>query len=146
MREYEVTAGALAESRTEVKRLEGELQEHKGELQALLGEKNLQWTILEKFREQVRLAGHVLERGKGHAPAHGRGSRLVGSHMGAAACAAAGCLRFRVQSFVPMCIAQPAPRHQAHLRWHAAAGMVGSLHPCCQGFLTAACIATLHLH
>lgn len=46
-------AGSLAESRTEVRRLEGELAEHRAELTALLGEKNMQYTILEKFREQV---------------------------------------------------------------------------------------------
>lgn len=55
MREYEASVSTLAESRTEVKRLEGELAEHKAELAALQGEKNLQHTILQKFREQVRV-------------------------------------------------------------------------------------------
>ncbi len=53
VREYEAQASSLAESRSQVKQLEGELAEHKAELEVLLGEKNTQWTILEKFKEQV---------------------------------------------------------------------------------------------
>jgi hypothetical protein len=54
VREYEAQVGSLAESRSQINQLKGELAEHKAELQVLLGEKNTQWTILEKFREQVR--------------------------------------------------------------------------------------------
>ena len=53
MREYEAQVGTLAEARAAVKQLEGELADHKEELKVLQGEKDTQWTILEKFREQV---------------------------------------------------------------------------------------------
>lgn len=77
VREYESLVGTLAESRTEVKRLEGELSEHKAELAALQAEKNTQWSILEKFREQVRRVG-------------ARGARSVERLGGARACRRAG--------------------------------------------------------
>ncbi|GAB4819972.1 hypothetical protein N2152v2_007018 [Parachlorella kessleri] len=61
VREYEAQVGTLAEARAAVKQLEGDLADHKEELKVLQGEKDTQWTILEKFREQEQVLDKEVE-------------------------------------------------------------------------------------